>query len=61
MVGKKIDVARSNLPWLPELVLDPQQVPGKEMKNNCVYIPIYHYLSDDEVLQISQAVNQYES
>lgn len=61
MLSKKIDVARSNLPWLPSLVQNPQNVQGQEMKKNCVYIPIYHYLSDIEVLKISSIVNQYES
>ncbi len=61
MLSKKIDVARSNLPWLPGLSLDTQAPSGEEMKTNCVYIPIYHYLSDQEVLQIAQVVNLYET
>lgn len=61
MLSKKIDVARSNLPWLPDLIMDAQAPSGKEMKTNCVYIPIYHYLSDQEVLQIAQMVNLYET
>lgn len=61
LLTKKIDIARSNLPWLPELVRDNNSVTGEQMKKNCAYIPIYHYLTDEEVLLISQAVNQYES
>ena len=61
MLSKKIDVARSNLPWLPELKQIIQDIPGQEMKKNCVYIPIHYYLSDEEVIQIAENINQYEA
>ncbi len=59
LLSKKIDAARSNLPWLPRLVDPNLSVSGEEMKTNCINIPIYHYLSDEEVLQIAQEVNAY--
>ena len=53
-----IDCARSNLPWLPDLLSD-SSVPGRQMKENCVYLPIYHYLTPDEVTYVADKVNLY--
>lgn len=52
-----IDAARSNLPWLPDLI--EQSTTGKEMRENCIYLPIHYYLSDDEVLAMATVVNSY--
>ena len=58
LLANQIDVARSNLPWLPDL-LNHTDISGRELKYNCVYMPIHHYLNREDVLLVAAVVNKY--
>ena len=56
LLKRKVDFARSNLPWLPDL-LDNQNVTGRILRESCVYFPTHYYLPEHEILAMAESLN----